>query len=43
MLGLLVPTLIVMHYEVISREERYLQSKFGEEFLRYKAPVRRWL
>ena len=43
MLGLLVPTLIVMHYGVISREERSLQSKFGEEYLRYKASVRRWL
>ena len=43
MLGLLVPTLIVMHYGVISREERYLESKFGEEYLRYKASVRRWL
>ena len=43
MLGLLVPTLIVIHYGVISREERSLQSKFGEEYLRYKASVRRWL
>ena len=43
MLGLLVPTLIVMHYGVISREERSLQSKFGEKYLRYKASVRRWL
>ncbi len=43
MLVLLVPTLMVMHYGVISREEQYLQSKFGEEYLRYKASVRRWL
>ncbi len=43
MLGLLVPTLMVMHYGAISREEQYLQSKFGEEYLRYKASVRRWL
>ena len=43
MLGLLVPTLVVMHYGVISREEQYLESKFGEEYLRYKASVRRWL
>ncbi len=43
MLGLLVPTLMVMHYGVISREEQYLESKFGEEYLRYKASVRRWL
>ncbi len=43
MLGLLVPTLMVMHYGVISREEQYLQSRFGEEYLRYKASVRRWM
>ena len=39
----LVPTLIVMHYGVISREERYLERRFGEEYLRYKASVRRWV
>ena len=43
MLGLLVPTLIVMHYGVISREEQYLEGKFGEDYVRYKASVRRWL
>lgn len=43
MLGLLVPTLMAMHYGVISREEQYLESKFGDEYLRYKASVRRWL
>ena len=43
MLGLLVPIHMVMHYGVISREERYLESKFGEEYLRYMASVRRWL
>ncbi len=42
-LGLLVPTLAVMHYGVISREEKYLEKKFGEEYLRYKESVRRWL
>jgi protein-S-isoprenylcysteine O-methyltransferase Ste14 len=42
-LVLLVPLLIVMHYGVIVREERYLEMKFGEDYRRYKAAVRRWL
>jgi len=28
---------------VISKEEAYLQAKFGEKYLKYKATVRRWL
>ncbi len=40
---LLLPTLVVMHYGVIAREERYLERKFGKEYLDYKARVRRWL
>lgn len=38
-----VPALVVMRYGVIGREERYLQRKFGEPYLRYKRDVRRWL
>jgi protein-S-isoprenylcysteine O-methyltransferase Ste14 len=39
----LVPTLIVIDRAVIAREERYLERKFGEDYLRYKRGVRRWL
>jgi len=39
----LVPLLIVMHQGVIAREERYLERKFGEDYLRYKSRVRRYL
>ncbi len=39
----LVPILIVMHYGVIVREEQYLERAFGEEYLQYKASVRRWV
>jgi protein-S-isoprenylcysteine O-methyltransferase Ste14 len=40
---LLPATLLVIQRGVIEREERYLERKFGEEYLRYKAQVRRWI
>ncbi len=41
---LLLPLiLLLMKKGVIDREERYLERKFGEHYLRYKASVRRWL
>ena len=39
----LAATLVLMTYGVILREERYLAARFGEEYLSYKARVRRWL
>jgi protein-S-isoprenylcysteine O-methyltransferase Ste14 len=41
--GMLIPTLVLMSYGVIAREERYMAQKFGEEYLRYTAAVRRWI
>lgn len=42
-LGSLPIVLVIMHYGVIAREERYLEKKFGKVYLDYKAQVRRWL
>ena len=39
----LVPLLIVMHYGVVVREERYLEQKFGETYRQYRSTVRRYL
>ncbi len=43
MLLMMLPVLVVMHYGVILREERYLESLFGAQYLEYKSRVRRWL
>lgn len=40
---LLPAALLVIRNGVIKREERYLERTFGEEYLRYKARVRRWI
>jgi protein-S-isoprenylcysteine O-methyltransferase Ste14 len=40
---LLPAVLAVMRRGVIEREERYLEGKFGDEYLSYKSRVRRWL
>ncbi len=40
---LLPAVLYVIQHEVIGREERYLERTFGEEYLNYKASVRRWV
>ena len=41
---LLLPVaLLAIQRGVIEREERYLERKFGEEYLSYKAQVRRWI
>lgn len=41
---LLLPVVFgAMHRLVIAREERYLESRFGSEYLAFKRRVRRWL
>lgn len=42
-LALLPLVLIIIQTQVIAREERYLEAKFGDEYRRYKVEVRRWL
>ena len=33
----------VVNQGIIKREEQYLVQKFGDEYLRYKSEVRRWI
>jgi len=40
---LIVPVLVVVDRGIIKREEQYLEQKFGDEYLRYKSKVRRWI
>lgn len=42
-LPFLIFVLCVMHFGVILREEKYLEKKFGAEYLEYKQKVRRWI
>ena len=39
---LLVPVVVVIQRDVILREEAYMESRFGAEYLAYCARVRRW-
>jgi protein-S-isoprenylcysteine O-methyltransferase Ste14 len=39
----LVPLVIVMHYGVVLREERYLNQKFGVSYQQYRSKVRRYI
>jgi protein-S-isoprenylcysteine O-methyltransferase Ste14 len=41
---LVLPAILqLMKRGVIEREERYLERKFGEEYLQFKESVRRWI
>src|SRR5262245_7277516 len=39
----LVPSLLLVRYGVIAREERYLERRFEEEYRGYCRRVRRWI
>jgi len=41
--SLTLALMVILHFAVVLREERYLQAKFGEEYLIYCRSVRRWL
>jgi protein-S-isoprenylcysteine O-methyltransferase Ste14 len=38
-----IPLALVLHYGVILREEKYLEAKFGDQYLALKRDVRRWI
>lgn len=40
---LLVPVLLLLHWGIVLREERYLELKFGGVYRAYRGRVRRWL
>ena len=43
MLLLIIPMFIILNQGVVKREEKYLESKFGDEYIEYKNTVRRWI
>jgi protein-S-isoprenylcysteine O-methyltransferase Ste14 len=43
MFAMTVLSIVVMTWGVIAREERYLERRFGREYVEYKRTARRWL
>lgn len=42
-LGSVLPLVLILQFTIIRREENYLESKFGQQYLDYKSRVRRWI
>lgn len=40
---MLAPVLVFVHWRIVLREERYLETKFGDAYRDYKTRVRRWI
>jgi protein-S-isoprenylcysteine O-methyltransferase Ste14 len=40
---MLVPSLLIVHWRIVLREERFLEARFGDAYRAYKTRVRRWL
>ena len=40
---LVLPALLTMDLWIVRSEERHLEERFGEQYLRYKRAVRRWV
>jgi len=40
---LVIPLALILHFGVVVREERYLEAKFGAQYLALKKEVRRWI
>lgn len=40
---LMLPMMWVLHWGIVLREERYLNSRFGDVYRSYQTAVRRWL
>jgi len=38
-----IPALLIVYYTAVKKEEAYLETKFGQEYIDYKKAVRRWI